>query len=198
MGEAIEAQADIKLGEAFKPAAAAHARVYRGEFKGTMWLAVLFVAGIMVGTAAGMAVSAEVPQWGSWPTSILSIIGMTVGLLFGLRAYSRQHLDGFLAALRKMGSPAQFPTGFRFTPEAIETVNERVSHRIAWDAVLFVAPGPDHWLVQADTLTVAIPRRAFADPAAEQAFLDLAEARMSDEARRRSDLSRISNKPAEQ
>jgi hypothetical protein len=135
-----------------------------------------------------MAVSARFPQWGSWPTSILSIAGMTVGLYLGLRAYSRQHLGGFLAALRKMGSPALFPTRVRFTPEAIETVNERVSHRISRDAVLFIAPGRDHWLVQADTLTLAVPRRAFDDAAAEQAFLDLAEARMSDEARTRSVL----------
>ena len=186
MGEAIEASADIELGEAFKPAAAAHARIYRGEFKGTMWLALLFVAGIILGSAAGMAVSARFPQWGDWPTSILSIAGMTAGLILGLRAYSRQHLGGFLAALRKMGSPPVFPTKFRLTPEAVETVNERVSHRIAWDAVLFIAPGRDHWLVQADTLTLAIPRRAFADPEAEQAFFDVVHARISAEARSRS------------
>lgn len=186
MGEALEASADIELGEAFKPAAAAHARIYRGEFKGTMWLALLFVAGIILGSAAGMAVSARFPQWGDWPTSFLSIAGMTAGLVLGLRAYSRQHLGGFLAALRKMGSPPVLPTKFRLTPEAIETVNERVSHRIAWDAVLFVAPGPDHWLVQADTLTLAVPRRAFADPKAEEAFLDFVQARISDEARTRS------------
>jgi hypothetical protein len=186
MGEAVEASADVELGEAFKPAAAAHARIYRGELKGTALLALLFIGGIVLGTAAGMAVSARYPQWGSWPTSILSIAGMTAGLVLGLRAYSRQHVGGFLAALRKMGSPARFPTRFRFTDEAIETVNERVSHRISWDAVLFVAPGPDHWLVQADTLTLAIPRRAFADPAAEQAFLDFAQARLSNAARSRS------------
>ena len=186
MGEAVEAYTDIKLGEAYRPAAAAHARIYRGEFKGTLWLALLFIAGILIGTTAGMAVSVQFPQWGSWPTSILSIVGMTAGLLFGLRAYSRQHLGGFLAGLRKMGSPTDFPTRFRFGPEAIETENERVSHRIAWDAVLFVVPHGEHWLLQADTLTLAVPRRAFADPAAEQAFLELAEARISDEARQRS------------
>ena len=186
MGEAIEAQADIKLGEAYRPAAEAHARIYRGELKSTLVLALLFIGGIMAGTAAGMAVSLRFPQWGSWPTSILSLAGIMAGLFFGLRAYSRQHLGGFLAALRKLGSPALFPTRFRFTPEAIETENERVSHRIAWHAVLLVMPSRDHWLLQADTLTLAIPRRAFADPAAEQAFLDLVQALISDEARSRS------------
>ena len=186
MGEVVEANADVKLGEAFKPAAEAQARVYRGEIAGTVALALPFVGGVVVGTVAGMAVSIWYPQWGSWPTSILSLAGMTIGLFLGLRAYSRRHMGGFLAALREMGSPPLFPTRFRFTPEAIETENERVSHRIAWDAVLFVAPGRDHWLVQADTLTLAVPRRAFADPAAEQAFLDLAQARMAEAARSRS------------
>ena len=188
MGEVVEAHADVKLGEAFKPAAEAQARIYRGEIAGTVALALPFVGGILAGTAAGMAVSAWFPQWGSWPTSVLSIAGMTIGLLFGLRAYFHRHSRGFLAALRKMGSPPLFPTSFRFGPEAIETENERVSHRIAWDAVLFIAPGREHWLVQADTLTIAVPRRAFADAAAEQAFLDIAEASLSEEARQRSVL----------
>ena len=186
MGEFIEAHADVKLGEAFKPAAEAQARVYRGEFAGTVALAVPFVGGIVVGTVAGTAVSVWYPQWGSWPTSILSIAGMTIGLFLGLRAYAHRHSRGFLAALRKMGSPPLFPIRFRFSPEAIEAENERVSHRVAWSAVLFVAPSREHWLVQADTLTLAVPRRAFADPAAEQVFLDLAEASVSEEARSRS------------
>ena len=186
MGETVEAHADIELGEAYKPAADAQARIYRGELKGSALLALLFTGGLMFGTAAGMAISVYYPQLGSWATSIFSLVGMTFGLFLGLRAYSRQHLGGFLAALRKMGSPPVFPTQFRFGPEAIETENERVSHRVAWDAVLFVVPSRDHWLVQADTLTLAVPRRAFADPATEQAFLDLAQARISAEARGRS------------
>ena len=186
MGEAIEAQADIKLGEAYKPAAEAHDRIYRAGIASIVVLALPFIGGIVLGTAAGMAVAMRFPQWGSWPTSILSLAGMVVGLGIGLRLYSRRHLTGFLGGLRKMGSPPLFPTQFRFGPDGIETVNERVSHRIAWPAVLFVVPSRDHWLLQADTLTLAIPRRAFADPAAEQAFLDLVQARISDEARSRS------------
>ena len=186
MGEVVEAQADVKLGEAFKPAAEAQSRVYRGEIAGTLALAVPFVGGIVAGSLAGGFVSVWYPQWGSWPTSILSVAGMTIGLVFGLRAYSKRHMSGFLAALRTMGSPPLFPTRFRFGPNGIEAESERIAYRISWAAVLFVAPSRDHWLVQADTLTLAIPRRAFADPAAEQAFLNLAQASISDGARNRS------------
>ena len=186
MGEAVEAHADVELGEAFKPAAEAQARIYRGELSGTVYLALPFVGGIILGTAAGTLISAWYPQWGSWPTSILSIIGMTGGLYLGLRLYSRRHLTGFLAELRKMGSPPLFPTHFRFADDAIHIDSGRVAHRIAWEAVLFVLPGRDHWLLQADTLTLAIPRRAFADPGAEQAFLDLVQGHISEAARSRS------------
>jgi hypothetical protein len=111
---------------------------------------------------------------------------MTIGLLIGLRLYSRRHLTGFLGGLRQMGSPPLFPTRFRFGPDGIEIVNERVSHRVAWPAVLFVVPSREHWLLQADTLTLAVPRRAFADLAAEQSFLDLVQSHASEEARSRS------------
>jgi hypothetical protein len=188
MGDAVEARADIKLGEAFKPAAEAQARIYRGEFGGTILLALIFTAGIIAGTTAGMLDAYWVPSLGSWPSSVLGLIGMMGGLVLALRVYARRHTTGFLAALRKLGSPELFPTRFRFDDEGLAADGGRVSHRIAWPAVLFVVPSREHWLVQADTLTLAVPRRAFADAAAEQAFLDLAEARMSEDARRRSVL----------
>ena len=190
MGEPIEATADIDLGEAIRPAAEAHARVHRGDLGATLVLAGPFIGGLMAGTVAGMAVAMSFPQFGSWPTSILSLAGMFFGLLIGLRLYSRRHLAGFLAALRKLGSPAIFPTRFRFDPDAITIDNERLSHRIAWPAVLLMVPSKDHWLLQVDTMTLAIPFRAFADAAAEQAFVDLAHERLSDDARHRSVLKR--------
>jgi hypothetical protein len=184
--ETVEAHADVELGEAIRPAAEAHARIHRGELGATFALAVPFAGGIIAGTIAGMAVSLRFPQFGSWPTSILSVAGMFFGLVLGLRFYSRRHLTGFLAALRKLGSPATFPTSFRFDEDAISIDNERLSHRIAWPAVLLVVPSKDHWLLQVDTITIAVPRRAFADAAAEQAFIALAQVRLSEPARARS------------
>src|SRR5687767_1371777 len=183
MGEIVEASADVALGEAIRPAAEASAQVYRGELAGTFFLALPFVGGIIAGSLAGMIVSWQFPQWGSWPTSVLSLLGMTLGLYYGLRLHSRRHLTGFLGGLRRMGSPETFPTRFRFDEAAIAIDSDRLSHRIAWPAVLFIVPAKDHWLVQVDTLTIAIPRRAFADGEAERAFLELAGTRMTEAAR---------------
>jgi YcxB-like protein len=189
MGETIEASTDVVLGEAIRPAAVAQSRIHRGELGATVLLGLGFVGGTLAGTMAGTAVASQLPQYGSWPTSILSLFGMFVGLVVGLRLYSHRHMTGFLAALRKLGAPAVFPTRFVFDEEGIRTENDRMSHRIAWPAILFIVPSPDHWLVQVDTMTIAIPRRAFAGPVAEQAFLDLAKERLSEEARTRSVLA---------
>jgi hypothetical protein len=186
MGEAVEASADMLLGEAFDPAAMAHARIYRGGFVSALIFALAFGVGISAGTFAGVAIAVWDPVLGDWATIVLGLAGAVLGFMLGLRLYSRRHLRGILASLSKMGSPPLFPTRFRFEDEAIHVDSERVSHRVAWSAVLFVAPSREHWLVQADTLTLAVPRRAFADAAAEQALLDLAEASLSEEARSRS------------
>ena len=186
MGEAVEASADIQLGEAFGPAAIAHARICRGGLGGALVFALAFGVGISAGTFAGVAIAVWNPVLGDWATSVLGLAGAVLGFMLGLRLYARRHVGGLLTGLRKMGSPDLFPTRFRFDDEAIHVDNERLSHRIAWSAVLFVAPGGEHWLVQADTMTLAVPRRAFDEAATEQAFLDFAEARISDDARRRS------------
>jgi hypothetical protein len=46
-------------------------------------------------------------------------------------------------------------------------------------------PGKQHWLIQVDTATFAVPYRAFSGDG-EQQFLALASKSVSDEARRRS------------
>jgi hypothetical protein len=122
--------------------------------------------------------------------SLLWIAGAFLGLIAALRIFSRQHMRGFLAGLKGMGSPALFHTRFQFDEEGIAIASQRSSWRAPWTSVLFVIPAPEHWLVQVDTTTLAFPRRIFADPAQEQAFLDLAGQGLTTEAKARSTLTR--------
>ena len=186
MGETVEIEADFELGEAIPVAALAHARVHRGEFVGTVVFGLIFDAGIVLGTTIGTLVGSWYPQSRDWATSVMGLAGIVAGLFVGLRYYSRRQLRGFLAGLRAMGSPDVFPTRFLFDDDGFRTENSRMSHQISWPAVLFIMPSPDHWLVQVDTMTIAIPRRAFPDAMAEQAFLDLAKRHLSEEAKARS------------
>lgn len=173
----IEAQADVVLGEAIRPAAEAHRHVYSGG-----WIP-LFVAALIFAAAsiAGMMLAAPLmPALGEW-SGILSILGFIIGAILAIRFYSSVQLGGFLRGLRKLGSPAALSTHLGI---AIHT--DRLSHNLPWTAVQLFLPSPKHWLLQADTITLAIPRRAFATSDDEQAFVKLAKGCLTEAARDRS------------
>ena len=178
----IEAEADVVLGEAIRPAAEAHRHVYSGG-----WIPLLVASLIFAGASiAGMALAAPLmPALGQW-SGILSILGFIIGAILAIRFYSSVQLGGFLKGLRSLGSPDSLPTRFRFDEAGIAVDTERVSHRVPWTAVQLFLPSPKHWLLQADTITLAIPRRAFATPADEQAFVTLAKNHLSEGARKHS------------
>ena len=185
----IEAQADVALGEAIRPAAIAHHRVYSGGLR-IIWLPALALAGALVVSSLAGIVLELISTRLEALSPLLWLAGGVLGLMAAIRILSRQHLERFLASLRAMGSPPVFPTRFRFAEDEIAIDNPRLSHRATWDSVLFVIPAPEHWLIQIDTTTLAVPRRAFAGEAEEAAFLALAERALSEEARARSVLAR--------
>jgi len=185
----IEAQADIALGEAIRPAALAQTRVYQGGIRLVLVPALAFAGAIIASTILGMVLPLISLRLEGY-VPLLWISGGILGLMAALRILSRRHLTGFLHGLRRMGSPATFATRFRFDDEGISVDNERLSHRAPWNSVLFVIPAPEHWLIQIDTTTLAVPCRAFADAESEKAFLRLASERLTDSARERSVLAK--------
>lgn len=178
----IEAQADVVLGEAIGPAAEAHRHVYSGGWIPLLVAALIFAAA----SIAGMMLAAPLmPALGEW-SGILSILGFIIGAILAIRFYSSVQLGGFLRGLRKLGSPAALSTHFRFDDAGIAIHTDRLSHNLPWTAVQLFLPSPKHWLLQADTITLAIPRRAFATSDDEQAFVKLAKSCLTEAARDRS------------
>jgi hypothetical protein len=185
----IEAQADVVLGESMKPAVLAHHKVYHGGVRMILLPALALAAGLIAASILARLlalVSLRLEGFGS----LLWIAGAILGFMAAVRILPRGHLQGFLNGLRKMGTPPAFATRFRFDGAGLSIDSDRLSWRAPWTSVLFIIPAPDHWLVQIDTTTMAIPRRAFADEAAEQGFLDLAAANPTPEAKARSVLAR--------
>jgi hypothetical protein len=186
----LTAHADVVLGEAIRPAAAAQARVLPSH-----WSMIVFPAiGMVVGTFAAFALTIAAQRLGVLNDLVSSLLWgfcALAGLAVGFRFAMRRYLATYLVKLRALGSPAIFPTEFRIEDEALVATSERATFRVAWPAILFVMRDKEHWLVQADTLTIAIPRRAFQDPerepAAETAFVGAILDRISPEARNRSD-----------
>jgi MFS family permease len=179
-----EVSADVALGEAIAPAVLAQERVVGRRWPMIVYPAVGFavgnVGGTLIGTIlVGISRSAELAQ-SIW------LIGAIVGALVGFRVAARRHLRDFLGGLRRLGSPEHFPTSFRITDQAFEIESERQVLRIAWPAILFLLPAKEHWLLQADSMTIAIPRRAFDDVAAERAFVAALREKLSPRAQEQS------------
>ena len=178
----IEAKADVALGEAIRPAVEAHRHVYKGGFVPIILASLIFATVSVVGMILAAVVTPVLGQW----SGIASMLGFVVGAMLAIGFYSRVHLRGFLKGLRRLGSPDSFPTRFRFDETGIEVDTDRVSHRVPWTAVQLFLPAAQHWLVQADTTTLAIPRRAFTTAQDEQAFVELAKNSLSEPARQSS------------
>ena len=178
----IEAEADIALGEAIRPAGVAQRRVYGGGPLNVLVCAIVFALFITIG---GLGSSALHPAIGR-SADLLGLLSLMIGGMVAVSLYARLHMRGFLKALRKLGSPATSRSHFRFDDAGIEIETGRVSYRCPWSAVLLVAHSPRHWLIQVDTTTFAIPKRAFASPVDEQAFVELAKNAISESARQRS------------
>ena len=181
----IEARADIALGEAIRPSAIAHSKVFRGGL-GLILLPALVLAGAIIASSLiGMLLPLISLRLQGF-ASLLWIAGGLLGLMAALRILAKQQLSGYIKGLRRLGSPDVFPTRFRFDEQGIAVDGSRHRYQVPWSSVLFVIPAPEHWLVQVDTLTLAVPRRAFSDVEAEQGFLDLAAAQLGPEAKARS------------
>lgn len=175
----IEAEADIVLGEAIRPAAEAHRHVYSGGWVALLAAAMLFATIIVAGS---MLAGLLIPFLGPLVSNLMAVLAMIVGGVAAVGLYGRLHMRGFLDALRKAGTPDVLRTRFRFDEGGISVETDRLSHHVPWTAILFAMPSSDHWLVQVDTITLAVPRLAFAGRADEQAFVDLAKASLSESA----------------
>lgn len=138
----IEAETDIVLGEAIRPAAEAHRHICNGSWIPLLIASLIFAAASVVGM---MLAAPLMPALGQW-SGIVSILGFIVGAVLAIGFYSRVQPVGFLKGLRKLGSPATLSTHFRFDEAGIAIDTDRVSHSLPWTAVQLFLPALKHWL----------------------------------------------------
>ena len=178
----IEASTDVVLGEGIRVAGEAQRRVYGGGIGLVLLAHLTFGIVAALGPWVGLWLR---PLLGSWADLIdlLFLIGAGIG---AIAMYSNLHRRGFLKRLKKLGSPETIATRFAFDDRGLSVATERMSHSLPWSAVQLVVRVPDYWLLQVDTTTLAIPRRAFASADDEQAFVELVKTQISEPARKRS------------
>lgn len=199
MGQVAEpppASAEIRAGEAFPLLPIAQARMVGSQ---------RFMAGYqLAGILAGMLVSGILAQLLPWPLDWLGIeadwgdqwlvsvavfiqlLGTVTGFAIGWNAAVRRHAKKFLAGVKARGTPETIAFDYAIGPDGLEVSSDRISHRLAWHAIQEVMRAPDHWLLQVDTITIIMPRRAFADEEVERRFLRAILERITPQARERS------------
>ena len=193
MSQPMQAEAELALDEGLKVAPISAARLVsnaRLSWYPTLGATLALVLGGVLYIGVPMLAAAAGRH--AWQDTLLAVLGLVqlmlvaVGLAIGWNRAVRWHQRAFLAAVRERGAPATQRYVYRIEDEGLVAESARTRHMLRWQGVLELFPGPDHWLILQDTLTFNIPRRAFATPADEAAFVREALARMTPEARERS------------
>src|SRR5690349_6259328 len=103
----VEAQADIRLGEAIEPATVAHAKVYRGDARLFISPVLAFVGIVALALLVSMFLPLISLRLSGFDNAIWTASGL-LGVVVALRILYRQRVRDFLKALQRLGSPAVF------------------------------------------------------------------------------------------
>jgi len=188
--------AEIRAGEAFPVLPIAQARMVGSQafilvyqfvgILGGMMLSAIFVS-LLPWLLYLVGINAD---WGDqWLVSVsvlIQLLATVTGFALAWNAATRRHATKFLTGVKARGTPEAVRFTYAIEPDALLVASDRISHRLAWHAILEVIQAPDHWLLQVDTLTIIVPRRAFADEEAERSFLRTVLERIAPQARERS------------
>ena len=163
----------------YTPGRADFAAVFAADRTPAMLRMVFFAGVIAMSSGLGWlsehnalfaALNAWAPPWGEFAT-LAAMVAVMYGVLIVLRGLSRD-----LRAAR--GAAAAGPLTFT-TDEAGVTVTEAGQRQVyPWSAVRAAWRGRDHAFVALGGRRLAFPRRAFADAAAMDAFVDVAAERV--------------------
>lgn len=183
--------AELHLGDSLRLAPIAHARMVGSQG----FVLAYQVIGAVLGLFIGMLLQGFVPLafiWGGYlvptwlPIQALIVICGIIGWSTGLRLAQKRHQARFLAGIRRRGTPDSVQASYRIEDAGWRLTTPRIDYLIAWDAILEIVPAPEDWLVQVDTITYFLPKRAFANAGAEKAFLGDMLQRVRPEVRERS------------
>jgi hypothetical protein len=117
---------------------------------------------------------------------MLQVVAAILGWKLGEMYFGKQHLDRFLRGLAAWGAPKTLATTFTVEPDGFGVESDRGTMLARWHSIIEIWCVPSHWLIQADCLTLAVPRRAFVSTEEERGFVTKLAGHLTDEAQRRS------------
>ena len=120
--------------------------------------------------------------------------GMAIGVALAFLGYwalaNRFAQRRFRRLLVARGLPAEIPVSMTIAPDALTYDVADVRHIAKWNAVTEIFLSRGFWLFMVNSAVWTLPRRLFADKAAERAFIAAALEHMCDDARNRSGTAR--------
>jgi hypothetical protein len=184
-------RAELRLGQSIALAPIAQARMI-----GSQWFVLAYqIAGLLLGITLGTWLAFRVPiamvvqDWlvpTYLPVQGLIVLCGVIGWSTGLSLAQWRHRAKFLAGIKARGTPDSVRASYAVEDAGLRITTPRVDYSIAWDAILEIVPSPETWLIQVDTITYLLDKRAFADPQAERAFLAEVLQRIRQDVRERS------------
>ncbi len=176
---------DCRVGEAAKVAP----RVQR-LIGVPRWPLLLWLAMILVFVALGGMAGAQAGWWLHVPSLISLLGGIFLGSwlswALGLPLYRRLHIRVFRKHFLDRGGVDPLPLTVELTPDHLTHTLGAVRRTIPWSAVTHLLGPPGFWVFVAQGEAIYLPRRLFADPAAERAFVAEALSFMGEAAKARS------------
>jgi hypothetical protein len=172
----LEVVGEIAMAEAQKGCGPLGKRLF--GWRRYIWLvhlAVLLVAGLALQTVIDILVEGGFGVFGF----LAVVLGGIPWMTRGIRANQRK-------AWAKRGVPVASSVVYRETEESLIVEGALSEIRLRWAGLTEIAPGNGAWLFIGQGAAYFLPKRLFADAAAERTFLEACLARMTPEARARS------------
>lgn len=139
----------------------------------------LLGCGLLTILAERHVIPAAAMPFGFALVAVVAIFAAFRGSLFMLQR-------NFRHALIERGVPNPVSVTIELLPDGLHTRTTAAEHRVAWSAVSEVLLVGPYWFILAEALPTCVPRRWFASPTEERAFLAALTERLGPDSRRRS------------
>ncbi|MEN3749627.1 YcxB family protein [Sphingomonas sp. HF-S3] len=145
------------------------------------WRTIIILCSMVaIGLPVGILVSP------SWVDALLIVEFTFLGAIAGGLLAQRLWFSTMCKALVERGQAVEATLAFRLSVDGLSYGYENVTMTARWPALTDVFRTRDHWVFLVQGTAMVLPRRFFATPEAERAFIAAAVARMSEPARGRS------------
>ncbi|MEJ1937490.1 hypothetical protein WDZ92_45425, partial [Nostoc sp. NIES-2111] len=183
-GGRMKVEGDIRIGEGAAYATKATAPITKAP-----WPLLISMAVSAISTFAALGFSEVLADIGIIPSMLEPLVMIVAGggaIIFSLRVCQAVQVRNFRRSLHARGVSDPLWTAFEVTDQGLICRSDAMEYRADWRAVTDLLKVGPYWVALAQAQPLMLPRRFFADSAAETAFVSAVFERLAPEAQARS------------